>query len=157
MTEINFYHLQKTPLEKILPRLLEKAYAASKRAVVLVDTEERIKDLDAQLWTYSPQSFLPHGSARDGFEKNHPIWLTTTLENPNQASVLVVIDGEEISDFTSFEKCLDLFNGYDEEAVDRARKRWQRYRQEGHVLTYWFQDDKGSWHKKDDGRQTVSN
>ncbi len=157
MVEISFYHLQKTQIEKSLPRLLEKIYAAGKRIVVLIETEERLRDLDAQLWTYSTQSFLPHGSARDGSPENHPIWLTRTLENPNDASVLVVIEGEEITDFNSFEKCLDLFNGYDEESVRHARKRWQHYRQKGYTLTYWFQDEKSGWCKKEVGQQAISN
>ena len=150
MTEISFYHLQKTPLEKTLPRLLEKIYAAGMRSVVLIDTEERLKALDNQLWTYTPQAFLPHGGKGDPYPEEQPVWLTTTLENPNEASVLVVTDGEEIADFMSFDKCLDLFNGHDENAVSQARARWKRYSQEEHKLTYWFQEDTGGWKRKED-------
>ena len=35
MTEVGFYHLQTTALERVLPRLLAKAYEAGMRAVVL--------------------------------------------------------------------------------------------------------------------------
>ncbi len=149
MTEINFYHLQQTPLEKTLPKLLEKIYGGQMKAVVLIETEEQLKEIDAQLWSYSQSSFLPHGSAKDGYEKDQPIWLTTQLENPNAASVLVVIEGEEVKDFASFDKCLNLFNGYDEKSVANARQKWQSYRRQGHALTYWFQDTKGTWQKKD--------
>jgi DNA polymerase-3 subunit chi len=155
MVEVNFYHLQKTPLEKSLPRLLEKVYSVGKKAVVLLETEERLRDLDTQLWTYAAQSFLPHGSVRDGFAELQPIWLTTSIENPNGASVLVVVEGEEITDFSNFEKCLDLFNGYDEEAVKRARIRWKKYKQQGYILTYWFQDEKGNWEKRENGKETL--
>ncbi|MGI4850741.1 MAG: DNA polymerase III subunit chi [Janthinobacterium lividum] len=154
MTEINFYHLQQSPLEKTLPKLLEKIYSEKMKAVVLIENEEKLKEIDGQLWSYSQSSFLPHGCEKDGFKKDHPIWLTTQLENPNDASVLVVIEGEEIKDFTSFNKCLNLFNGYDEEAVRQARTRWQSYSNQGHTLTYWFQDPKGSWQKKDLGNHT---
>lgn len=149
MTEINFYHLQQSPIEKTLPKLLEKIYGSHMKAVVLIENEEKLKEIDSQLWSYSQSSFLPHGCEKDGFEKDHPIWLTTRLENPNDASVLVVIEGEEIKDFTSFDKCLNLFNGYDEEAVRQARRRWQSYLKQGHTLTYWSQDSKGAWQKKD--------
>ena len=155
MTEINFYQLQQSPLEKTLPKLLEKIYDGKMKTVVLIENEEKLKEIDAQLWSYSQSSFLPHGCEKDGFEKDHPIWLTTRLENPNDASVLVVIEGEEVKNFTSFQKCLNLFNGYDEGAVRRARQRWQSYRQQGHSLTYWFQDPKGAWQKKDISDDTV--
>ena len=152
MVDIRFYQLQKSPLEKSLPRLLEKVYATGSRAVLLVESEERLQDLDLRLWTYATQAFLPHGSARDGFAEDQPLWLTTTLENPNQASILVVTSGQYIQNFFSFEKCLDLFNGYDEDAVIQARQRWKAYQRDGHEITYWFQDEQEKWHKKETGK-----
>ena len=35
MTEIGFYHLTQSPLERALPRLLEKAHASGARVVVM--------------------------------------------------------------------------------------------------------------------------
>ncbi len=35
MTEIGFYHLRASPLDRALPQLLEKAYAGGHRVVVL--------------------------------------------------------------------------------------------------------------------------
>ncbi|MEE8275449.1 MAG: DNA polymerase III subunit chi, partial [Alphaproteobacteria bacterium] len=87
MTEIGFYHLQTTALERALPRLLAKAYEAGMRTVVLAGSEERIEALNAALWTFDPASFLPHGSARDGDVDAQPIYLTTEEENPNAATL----------------------------------------------------------------------
>ena len=66
MTKIRFYHLQKSPLERVLPQLLEKVLAKGDRAVVMAGSEERVEALNTLLWTYAQQSFLPHGSTRDG-------------------------------------------------------------------------------------------
>src|SRR5690606_9646272 len=85
MTEISFYHLTRQPLNKALPRLLEKVLAAGHRALVLAGSEERVEDLDAALWTYDPDSFLPHGSRVLGHAARQPIYLTTAEENPNKA------------------------------------------------------------------------
>ena len=65
-TEVNFYHLTKSSLEDALPRLLLKTLQAGERAVVLLGSPERVDALNTHLWTYDPNGFLPHGSARDG-------------------------------------------------------------------------------------------
>ncbi len=66
MTEIGFYHLTRTPLERALPQLLEKIHGSGARAVVMTGSAERVDALNAALWTYEAASFLPHGAARDG-------------------------------------------------------------------------------------------
>ena len=84
MTQIGFYHLTRSPLEQALPKLLDKALAAGYRAVVLAGSSERVEALSDRLWTYEPESWLPHGSAKDGDAALQPIWLTATDENPGR-------------------------------------------------------------------------
>ena len=95
MAEIGFYHLIATPLERALPRLLERARAQGHRIVVRAASEARARDLDALLWRYDEASFLAHGTARDGNPRAQPIWLTDRDENPNGATMLVLVDGVE--------------------------------------------------------------
>ena len=85
MTDIAFYHLMRSPLEAVLPRLLEKTRQAGKRAVVLAGSEERVEALNALLWTHDPDGWLPHGSDKDGNAPEQPVWLTEKDENPNGA------------------------------------------------------------------------
>ena len=47
MTDVLFYHLERTTLEKVLPGLLEKSLERGWRAVVQATTEERIEALDS--------------------------------------------------------------------------------------------------------------
>src|SRR6202051_550989 len=93
MTEIGFYHLLATPLERALPRLLERARAGGYRIVVRAASSERVEHLNALLWTYDEASFLPHGSSRDGNPATHPVWLSDHAENPNGATILFLVDG----------------------------------------------------------------
>jgi DNA polymerase-3 subunit chi len=151
MTEIGFYHLTRTPLERALPRLLEKALAAGKRAVVRAGSDERVEFLNAALWTYDPASFLPHGTAKEGEAARQPIWLTAAAENPNGARILVLTDGATADDPGDYERCLEMFDGRDQQAVDAARARWRGYRESGHVLAYWQQTESGGWEKKAEG------
>jgi DNA polymerase III subunit chi len=148
MTQIGFYHLMRLPLEQALPKLLDKALAAGYRAVVLAGSAERVESLNDRLWTFEPDSWLPHGSARDGEAEMQPIWLTHADENPNQATILVMCDGAESAKVGDFARCLDLFDGNDPEAVQAARERWKRWKAEGHELVYYQQGDGGGWVEK---------
>jgi DNA polymerase-3 subunit chi len=147
MAEIGFYHLLSTPLERALPRLLERARAQGYRIVVRAASPERIEHLNALLWTYDEASFLAHGSARDGNPESQPIWLSDGQENPNEATMLVLVDGVAAEDLSSFTRCADFFDGNDAAAVAAARERWRRAAASGHTLTYWQQTPAG-WEKK---------
>jgi len=148
MTEIGFYHLQQWPLDRALPKLLEKVLERGMRAVVIAGSEERVEALNTALWTYEPESFLPHGSARDGNAEAQPIWLTAEDENPNGATVLVLTDGADSAQLDRFERCVLMFDGNDEEALAEARRRWQVYKSAGHRLTYNKQTGRGGWEQK---------
>lgn len=152
MTEIAFYHLQRQRLEEALPLLLEKAYAAGLRAVVLAGSDERTEALDSLLWTYRRDAFLPHGKRGAGREAEQPIFITDQEENPNGASLLFIVDGAASEAYVgSFARCFDLFDGNDEQAVAAARERWRRAKAGGHRLTYWQQGEQSGWQKKAEG------
>lgn len=145
MTEIRFYHLQRTTLEKALPQLLEKVLERGQRAVVMAGSTERVEALNGLLWTYNDRAFLPHGSARDGFAADQPVWLTERDERPNAADVLFLTDGAESAHFDDYVLVVEMFDGNDDAVVAAARGRWTRYKDQGHDLTYWRQDDSGRW------------
>jgi DNA polymerase-3 subunit chi len=145
--EVGFYHLLTSPLEKVLPKLLEKIFSLGKRVVLLMESEERLNEMNTLLWTYSPGSFLPHGSTKEGFSEHQPIWLTTSLENPNHASVIVITNGVILENPEGFERCLDFFDGNDPLALQNARSRWGYYKKKDFKLTYWQQNKEGSWEK----------
>jgi len=148
--EIGFYHLKTTPLERALPRLLERALAEGHRVVVMAGSDERALALDAVLWSYSDASFLPHGTARDGNAERQPVFLTANDENPNAATMLVLVDGARSAHMDGFKRVCDMFDGNDEEGVAAARARWRAANEAGHALTYWQQTESG-WEKRGGG------
>ncbi len=147
-TEILFYHLERAPLERVLPELLEKTLARDWRAVVQASSEERIEDLNNLLWTYNETSFLPHGSSADGHEAEQPIFLTTTEENPNGAAIRFLVDGADTEDISNYERIVYMFDGHNEQAINKARQQWKSVTTAGHKATYWQQNAQGRWEKK---------
>jgi DNA polymerase III subunit chi len=148
MSEVWFYHLQRQALEEVLPPLLEKVLTAKKRAVVILSSEERVEAINNLLWTHDDRGFLPHGSARDGFAAEQPVWLTAIDENPNGAEILVLADGAHSAHMAGYGRCLELFDGNDPASVVAARGRWKDYKDAGHDVAYWQQDARGKWEKK---------
>lgn len=148
MTEVAFYHLQRSPLDAVLPRLLERTLAADRRAVVLAGSAERVEALAYLLWTYRADAWLPHGTAKDGFASDQPVWLSGHDENPNGATYLFLTDGATSARLGDFERCFDLFDGNDGTAVAGARERWSALKAQGHALTYWQQNDGGGWERR---------
>lgn len=148
MTELFFYHLETRPLESVLPALLEKTIARGWRAVVEVGNGERLDALDAVLWTYSDDSFLPHGMERGNpADAEQPILLTSDTTNANGAHVRFYVDRARPRQEEGYERLVYIFNGHDPDAVTEARQIWRDLR-EVFDLTYWQQDGDGRWSKK---------
>jgi DNA polymerase-3 subunit chi len=149
MTEVLFYHLQRQPLERVLPQLLERSVERGWRVVVQAGSEERVEALDAHLWTYRDDSFLPHGKASERDADEQPVLLTTGEECPNGARIRFLIDGVDLpGDADRYERVMILFDGADEDALAMARTRWREARERGFEVTYWQQDASGRWERK---------
>jgi DNA polymerase-3 subunit chi len=144
-TEVGFYHLTRSALEPALGRLLERVLDSGLRAVVRASSAERSEALNRALWQFGRDSFLPHGTRADGSAEDQPVFLTDRDDYPNGAQVLVLVDGAE-ADPVAFSRCLYLFDGNDEQAVERARDLWRRWGGRGMALTYWQQAERG-WQK----------
>ena len=125
-TEIYFYHLERRRLDDVLPTLLERSLERGWRAAVQAASEERVEALSTLLWTYSEESFLPHGTARDGQPDAHPVFLTTGEDNPNGAQVRFLVDGAELADASPYARVVFIFDGSDSDAVARARRMANR-------------------------------
>lgn len=148
MTEVRFYHLQRKTLEQALPEILGKASERGFRAVVMLGSAVRVEAINALLWTFDPNSFLPHGSKKNGHAKDQPIWLTTEDENPNAANLLVLADGATSGNVGGYDLCCEIFDGSDEQMLATARERWKAYKEQEFELSYFQQDDSGKWQKQ---------
>lgn len=148
MAELWFYHLERTELERALPPLLEKCLARGWRALVRGGDEERLDALDAVLWTFRDDSFLPHGRDSAANAERQPVLLTRGPGNPNAAKALFLIDGAEPSDIAGFERACLMFDGRDEAALVLARSRWKEAKESGVAASYWRESATGKWEKQ---------
>ena len=92
MAEVRFYHLTSTSLENALPSLLEKVVQRNWQALIFTTSREKVSELDTHLWTYKPNSFLPHGAINEqDFQAHNSSYYKD--EKPNDANILFLING----------------------------------------------------------------
>ncbi|MGI2035736.1 DNA polymerase III subunit chi [Rhizobium panacihumi] len=147
MTDVLFYHLTDSKLEEALPSLLEKSVERGWKVVVQTRAEARRDFLDAHLWTFRDDSFLPHGTDAGEMAEAQPVLITAEDGNANDATVRFVVDGAEPPPLDPYERVVFMFDGYDTEQLEGARAQWKQLKGAGHALTYWQQQE-GRWVKK---------
>lgn len=147
MTDIRFYHMEKSSLEQTLPALVSKALSQGHRIVIKTPNNAAAETLNTHLWAYNPDSFIPHGTVKDGHASLQPVFLTDIDENPNNADVLILTGGTKSEKTADFKLCCEMLNGTNPEEVQNARSRWKTYKDEGFEVTYWQQGQNG-WEKK---------
>jgi DNA polymerase-3 subunit chi len=150
VTEVWFYQLQRRRLEQVLPNLVERVLGRGWRAIVQAATPERLAAMDDLLWTYAEDSFVPHGSAKDGDPDMQPVWLTLGGENANGAQTRFLLEGVEAAAFLDqgYERLIVLFDGRDEAFLDNARAQWKNLRKIQANLAYWAETEEGGWRKQ---------
>ena len=135
MAEVLFYHLERQPLERVLPQLISKTLERGWRAVVQAGSEERVEAISMALWVTGEESFLPHGTARDGNADLQPVWITHTDETPNGATVRFLVDRARPGDVSGLDRIVYLFDGKDAEALAEARSTWKESHAAGPAVT----------------------
>ncbi len=129
--------------------MLGRVLARGQRALVICGSPERVEALNGLLWSYDDTSFLPHGSPRDGKAEDQPVLLSDSdAPAANGAKVLFLTDGASSHSLEDYDLAAVIFDGKDEEALAAVRLQWRDYKDAGHALTYWQQDDEGRWSEK---------
>jgi len=170
MTDILFYHLERARLGGVLPGLLVKTLERDWRALVVCGSSEQVEVVDAHLWTYHQDSFLPHASQSSSVAPSKELILLCALENgseagqsledsnpivscENNANILFLIAGASITPefMTAYERCVLIFDGNDDAALNEARALWKAIKDKGDeslLPTYWRQNYDGRWEKQ---------
>ncbi|GAM99678.1 DNA polymerase III chi subunit [alpha proteobacterium U9-1i] len=148
MAELWFYHLERSELERALPPLLEKCLQRGWRALVRCGSSARVDALNASLWTFRDDSFVPHAKDGEPALERQPVVLTTSAANPNGAKALFLVDGAALGEIAAFERACLMFDGRDEAALNQARQRWKEAKAAGLDASYWKEDANGRWERQ---------
>lgn len=140
MARVDFYQLSRQPVESVLPRLAERVLAEGARMLIVADDAVLLGTIDNALWSYRPESFLPHGRADAEGAADQPVLLANDIDAANNASHVAIADGRWRDEALSFARVFYLFGG---DTLDEARAAWKTLNAgERH---FWKQDERGKW------------
>jgi DNA polymerase-3 subunit chi len=153
VSEVLFYHLERRNIDDVLPNLVEKTLERGWRAAIRAESADRAAAIDALLWTYNDQTFLPHAQAGDGDAARQPALITVEEDNANAANVLFLIGGAQPPAWDgdlakSLTRVVLMFDGRDGEALAAARAAWKDAKAAGHDATYWKESPTGKFEKQ---------
>lgn len=148
MAEILFYHLTESTLEEALPGLVERSLGRGWRVTIQGISQERMDVIDNLLWTCSDVSFLAHGFVDDPAASEQPVLLTLDDQNANNSTVRFLVEGAELEDISAYERLVVMFDGHNQQQLDKARGQWKLFKEGDHQLTYWQQNNDKRWERK---------
>ncbi len=144
--QVDFYHLTQLPLERALPRIAERVIAAGGRLLIVAGEASQRARLDQLLWTYAPDSFLPHGQAGGPDDDRQPVLIAAEAGTAaNGARNVALADGVWREEALGFER---VFHFFGEERIAEARIAWKALAdRDGVERNYWKQNAQGRWEK----------
>lgn len=136
MSKVNFYLLKNGESSEqyvFACRLCEKILSQQLKAYIHTDTLEQAQYLDDLLWSYRPESFLPHCLIDTDVDEDVNIVIGYADKNQKDFDVLVNLS-QEIPEFhTNFSRIVEIIPANDESKA-QGRLRWKRYKDAGNEL-----------------------
>lgn len=131
--KVDFYILEETGKQRawlFACSLLEKAYLAKQSVYINAATSDDANQLDAFLWTYKEESFLPHQLVETGAH-NPPLILIghSEIKAPSQ-NILMNFQETVPAFYQQFEHIIEIVAA-DERIQQAARNRFKYYREQG--------------------------
>lgn len=143
--QVDFYHLTQVPLERALPQIAEKVLGAGGRLVIVAEDAAQRAKLDQLLWSYAPESFLPHGHVGGEDDARQPVLIAEGTDAANGARNIALVDGIWRDEALGFDRA---FHFFDEDRIAEARAAWKGLAERTEVTrNYWKQNEAGRWEK----------
>ncbi|MCT2540653.1 DNA polymerase III subunit chi [Sedimentimonas flavescens] len=143
-----FYHVTQSPVEEVVASLLQRALGQGWRVELRGTDAARMDWYDQRLWLGGDEAFLPHGLAGGPHDDLQPVLLTTSPK-PEGMQAIMALEGAEVSvdEIAQKERVWILFDGRDQQALERARAQWRDLTGAGASAQYWSEEG-GRWEKK---------
>lgn len=140
--QVDFYHLTRTPIAHLLPRLAERVLAEGERLLIVSDDAGQRAAIDRLLWDYAPESFLAHAQAGVGDDAAQPVLIAADTPAANAARHILIADARWRDAALDFDRAFHLF---DEDSIVTARAAWKGLAdRQGVERRYWKQGE-GGW------------
>jgi DNA polymerase-3 subunit chi len=134
--EITFYVLADTDPGKRLTtacRIIEKAFQQKHSIFVHAASRAEAEQLDELLWSFRPESFIPHHLLGEGPTPPPPVRIGWKGIPPEARDLLVNLHAEAPPEPGRFRRIVEIVGG-DEALREPARQHWRQYKQQGYAV-----------------------
>ncbi|MAT91794.1 MAG: DNA polymerase III subunit chi [Halioglobus sp.] len=134
MTRVDFYVLQSADAAtrlQVAMRLTQKAFSQGHRVFINAADEAQAHTLDEQLWSFRPESFLPHGL--HGAQHSEGIAIGWGQEPAGHSDLLVNLRLDVPAFFSRFERVAEVVT-QDADSLAALRSSYRFYRERGYEL-----------------------
>lgn len=134
MTHIDFYILPETTSDArwlFACRLIDKVHRLGIRVLVAMDTEADARAFDELLWTFKPESFIPHQLINGG--KPAPIEITFSEEAGDHQGLLLNLSKNTPPYFSRFERLSEVVI-QEQQSLQSGRERFSFYKSRGYPI-----------------------
>lgn len=134
MTKVDFYVLPDATSEArwlFACKLAEKVQRLGMKVLIVTDTEAEARQLDELLWTFKPESFVPHQLINGG--KPAPVEITFTDQAGEHQGLLLNLSNNIPGWFSRFERISEVVI-QDPHALATSRERYSFYKSRGYPI-----------------------
>lgn len=134
MTQIDFYILPETTSDArwlFACRLIDKVQRMGMRVLVAMDRETDARAFDELLWTFKPESFIPHQLINGG--KPAPVEITFNQEAGDHQGLLLNLSKNTPTYFSRFERLSEVVI-QEQQSLQLSRERFSFYKSRGYPI-----------------------
>ncbi len=120
--------------------LIEKLFKEKNRILVYCKDQETVDVIDAFLWAYKEDGFIPHSIVtKENDASVYPILITTDIHEDYDHNVLLVLSGVLVKekDWRKFTKAYYFFDGQENKEKENAREMWKGFSALNIACKYW--------------------
>lgn len=136
MVQVTFFVLQSTDDTPLLPLVCQQAaqhYRQQKNVFIYADNQESCHQLDEILWSFEPDSFVPHNLVGEGPKQGSPVEIS--WQPPKNRRQVLINYASTMPQFChQFAHVID-FVPVDETRKQLARDRYRQYKSSGFTIT----------------------
>lgn len=134
MTRIDFY-FDADDKFAVAARLAQKAVAAGMRLLISAPDGEIAQRIDRTLWTFAPQSFVPHALENSPLAGESPVVVVQKIPDNAAAEFQILLNLADAlpSQIDGFGRVIEVVSRDDDDRA-QARDRFKAYRESGYEM-----------------------
>lgn len=142
MTQVDFYIIKQADEEHrrfFTCRLVEKALDQGMKIYIHTDSEGAAQEMDDLLWSFKPESFIPHAIVGIDSEltddEDIPVFIGFADDYEKKSDLLINLSRSIPPFHENFSRIAEIVPN-SEEAKSNLRERWNTYKEKGFELKH---------------------